>query len=65
VVIGENGRFRKKLDERLPGTPLSDAGCERCGDRLGASYLARVNAMKRQFQRLALDDGDERGMGLS
>lgn len=26
---------------------------ERCGDHLVAAYLARVNAMKRQFQRLA------------
>lgn len=30
---------------------------ERCGDHLVASYVARVNAMKRQFQRLAADDG--------
>ncbi|TYL99945.1 transglycosylase SLT domain-containing protein [Bradyrhizobium rifense] len=29
---------------------------ERCGDHLVASYVARVNAMKRQFQRLAADD---------
>jgi len=28
---------------------------ERCGDHLVAGYLARVNAMKRQFQRLAAD----------
>src|SRR5262249_17033384 len=26
---------------------------ERCGDHLVASYLAKVNAMKRQFSRLA------------
>lgn len=31
---------------------------ERCGDHLVASYVARVNAMKRQFLRLAADDGD-------
>ncbi|WP_091888077.1 transglycosylase SLT domain-containing protein [Bradyrhizobium sp. Rc2d] len=31
---------------------------ERCGDHLVASYVARVNAMKRQFQRLAAGDGD-------
>ncbi|WP_439356838.1 transglycosylase SLT domain-containing protein [Bradyrhizobium sp. DASA03007] len=31
---------------------------ERCGDHLVAAYVARVNAMKRQFQRLAADDGD-------
>ncbi len=31
---------------------------ERCGDHLVASYVARVNAMKRQFPRLAADDGD-------
>jgi hypothetical protein len=29
---------------------------ERCGDHLVASYVSRVNAMKRQFQRLAADD---------
>lgn len=29
---------------------------ERCGDHLVASYVARVNALKRQFQRLAADD---------
>ncbi len=29
---------------------------ERCGDHLVAGYLARVNAMKRQFQRLAAED---------
>jgi hypothetical protein len=31
---------------------------ERCGDHLVASYVARVNAMKRQFQRLAADGRD-------
>jgi hypothetical protein len=31
---------------------------ERCGDHLVASYVSRVNAMKRQFQRLAADDGN-------
>jgi len=29
---------------------------ERCGDHLVASYVAKVNAMKRQFVRLAADD---------
>jgi hypothetical protein len=29
---------------------------ERCGDHLVAAYISRVNAMKRQFQRLAADD---------
>jgi hypothetical protein len=28
---------------------------ERCGDHLVAAYLAKVNAMKRQFLRLAAD----------
>ena len=28
---------------------------ERCGDHLVSSYVARVNAMKRQFLRLAAD----------
>jgi hypothetical protein len=31
---------------------------ERCGDHLVAAYVARVNAMKRQFQRLASDGGN-------
>ena len=30
---------------------------ERCGDHLVAAYVARVNAMKRIFLRLAADDG--------
>lgn len=30
---------------------------ERCGDHLVASYVARVNVMKRQFLRLAAEDG--------
>ena len=30
---------------------------ERCGDHLVASYISRVNAMKRQFLRLSADDG--------
>jgi hypothetical protein len=30
---------------------------ERCGDHLIAGYIAKVNAMKRQFLRLAADDG--------
>jgi hypothetical protein len=28
---------------------------ERCGDHLVAAYISRVNAMKRQFLRLAAD----------
>jgi Transglycosylase SLT domain len=31
---------------------------ERCGDHLVAAYLARVNAMRRQFLRLAADSGN-------
>jgi hypothetical protein len=30
---------------------------ERCGDHLVAGYVARVNAMKRQFLRIAAEDG--------
>jgi hypothetical protein len=30
---------------------------ERCGDHLAAAYVSRVNAMKRQFLRLAADGG--------
>jgi hypothetical protein len=31
---------------------------ERCGDHLVAAYVSRVNALKRQFQRLAGDGGN-------
>ena len=31
---------------------------ERCGDHLVAAYVSRVNAMKRQFLRLAADGGN-------
>ncbi|MET4203837.1 hypothetical protein ABIA95_008056 [Bradyrhizobium sp. LA8.1] len=31
---------------------------ERCGDHFVASYISRVNAMKRQFLRLAADIGN-------
>jgi hypothetical protein len=31
---------------------------ERCGDHLVASYVSRVNAMKREFVRLAADSGN-------
>jgi hypothetical protein len=31
---------------------------ERCGDHLVAAYVARVNAMKRQFQELATDEAN-------
>ena len=31
---------------------------ERCGDHLVSAYVAKVDAMKRQFLRLAADDGD-------
>lgn len=41
--------FARRKFQMIPG--------ERCGDHLVASYVARVNAMKRQFQRLAADDG--------
>ena len=33
-------------------------GGERCGDHLVAAYLSRVNALKRQFLRLAADAGN-------
>ena len=33
-------------------------GGERCGDHLVAAYVTRVNAMKRQFLRLAADGGN-------
>ncbi|WP_426425894.1 transglycosylase SLT domain-containing protein [Bradyrhizobium genosp. A] len=39
--------FARRKFQMMPG--------ERCGDHLVASYVARVNAMKRQFQRLAAD----------
>ena len=31
---------------------------ERCGDHLVAAYVARINAMKRKFLRLAADGGN-------
>jgi hypothetical protein len=31
---------------------------ERCGDHLVAAYVSKVNAMKREFMRLAADDRD-------
>ncbi len=31
---------------------------ERCGDHLVAAYVSRVNAMKREFVRLAADGGN-------
>jgi hypothetical protein len=31
---------------------------ERCGDHLVAAYVSRVNAMKREFARLATDGGN-------
>ena len=31
---------------------------ERCGDHLVSAYVAKVDALKRQFQRLAADDGE-------
>ena len=40
------------------GFQLADG--ERCGDHLVAGYLAKVNAMKRQFQRLAAGSANER-----
>jgi hypothetical protein len=42
--------FARRKFQMMPG--------ERCGDHLVAAYLARVNAMKRQFLRLAADDRD-------
>lgn len=40
--------FARRKFQMLPG--------ERCGDHLVASYVARFNAMKRQFLRLAAGD---------
>ncbi|WP_372703277.1 MULTISPECIES: transglycosylase SLT domain-containing protein [unclassified Bradyrhizobium] len=40
--------YARRKFQMLPG--------ERCGDHLVAGYVARVNAMKRQFLRLAADD---------
>lgn len=42
--------FARRKFQMLPG--------ERCGDHLVASYVDKVNAMKRQFLRLAADDRD-------
>ena len=43
--------FARRGFQMLPG--------ERCGDHLVAAYLARVNAMKRQFVRLAAKGRNE------
>jgi len=40
--------YARRKFQMIPG--------ERCGDHLVAGYVARVNAMKRQFLRLAADD---------
>ncbi|AMA57936.1 transglycosylase [Bradyrhizobium sp. CCGE-LA001] len=42
--------YARRKFQMIPG--------ERCGDHLVAGYIARVNAMKRRFQRLAADDSD-------
>jgi Transglycosylase SLT domain len=45
---GPAGAFARRNFQMTPG--------ERCGDHLVAAYVAKVNAMKRQFSRLAADD---------
>ena len=47
---GPAAAYARRKFQMIPG--------ERCGDHLVAGYVARVNAMKRQFLRLAADDGD-------
>ena len=41
--------FARRNFQMMPG--------ERCGDHLVTAYIVRVNAMKRQFKRLAADGG--------
>ena len=41
--------FARRNLQMMPG--------ERCGDHLVTAYIVRVNAMKRQFKRLAADGG--------
>ena len=43
---------------RFRATQFQLVADERCGDHLVAAYVARVNAMKRQFLRLAGDGGN-------
>lgn len=43
--VGPAAKFARRHFRLAPG--------ERCGDELAASYLARVNAMTRRFQKLA------------
>jgi hypothetical protein len=50
---GPATRFAHRHFQMIPG--------ERCGDHLVAAYVARVNAMKRQFLRLAADDANQAG----
>jgi len=45
---GPAAAYARRKFQMIPG--------ERCGDHLVAGYVARVNAMKRQFLRLAADD---------
>lgn len=47
---GPAGAFARRRFQMTAG--------ERCGDHLVAAYLARVNAMKRQFLRFAADSRD-------
>jgi len=47
---GPATRFARRKFQMIAG--------ERCGDHLVAAYVARVNAMKRQFQRLAAGGGN-------
>ena len=45
---GPAAAYARRKFQMIPG--------ERCGDHLVAGYVARVNAMKREFLRLAADD---------
>src|ERR1700742_3462937 len=46
---GPAGAFARRHFQMMAG--------ERCGDHLVAAYVARINAMKRQFQQLAAEAG--------
>jgi hypothetical protein len=58
VAVGEDGRFRKNSSSAYPRRHFQMMAGERCGDHFVASYVLRVNAMKRQLQRLAANDGN-------
>jgi hypothetical protein len=46
---------RRRSGKKFRPPRLPPAGDKRCGDHAVAAYLAKVNAMKREFLRLAAE----------